>query len=671
MGGVSIDDALPFGARENGPAGVPISQALPARESTPRDMFSSSGRDIVRADLSEATSRAEGLQGALNRMVVTPVQDAVAGIAATPDLLLEQLPAFLVNFYREKVGDERGPIEATDILPSFEEISSAIQNLTGLRRVEAESSFGKIMQMGVTALLAGLRTPKTSTVSGGTSELAGQLAEGQGPRAEMIARITGALAPFGARAAGGRVRKDPSDTVRADLDALSDEQLADVMRIMENGQRLGTPVTVAEAMAQVGGGKSSLKGQRAVESGKSEGSVAEVQQRIDARGDVPTGPDGRTPGTQRQALEQVVPPASRPGSQIGTGAQDAADAAIQGERNFTNAITRPLYQRVEAAGNVIAPARLDGIMRRHPSIESAIQGVRSAPTRRGGLDALPDSSPAVLDAARKRLRGIADTADQAGDADTASIAASAAEAIDGELSASFTDYLIAQQVQAARRANIENPLRAGPMGKVSDTPELRAQYAKVFQDPLSADPRQVRELITGLMRADSQLAEDFVNFYLTQAFNKVAKGGTVDTASRAGGRFVDKVVGESGMQDNLIAALESLPDGANRARAVQELLEVFSAQSKRLAAGSQTAEKTADIASRSSGPVQSVVEVATSPFTGIPGFLRDFRYNKNIQEMADILLLPADQINDIVTMSNGLLQGAAVQGAVTPNVGQQ
>jgi hypothetical protein len=594
-----------------------------------------------------------------------------AGVISAPDLLLEQLPAFLVNLYREKTGDERGPIEPTDIFPSFEEVSSEIEKLTGLRRTEAENSFGKIIQMGVTALMGGPQTPIRSSISGGLSETAGQVAEELGPREEMVARILGSLAPFGAGAAMNKFRKDPSATVRAELDALDDGQLAEVLDIMETGQRLGTPVTVAEAMAQVGGGKGSLRGQRAVEAGKPEGSVRQVQEQVDARGDIVAGPEGRVAGTQRQAVEQVVPPTTRSGSAIGTQAQGAAQAEIRRERNLTNAITRPMYQRVEAAGNVIPEARLAEIQSRHPSIESAINGVRTDPVRRGGIDNLPDNSPLVLDAARARLRGIADAAERAGDNNQAAIAGSAAEAIDDEISDVFAEYLTARQVQAARRQFRENPLAAGPVGKVADTPDLKAQYTKVFQDPLSSSPAEVRTLIGALIDQDVQLAEDFVNMYLTQTFNKVAKGGTVDTASRAGGRFVEKLMGETGAQENILAAIRALPDGERRAEAVNSLMRVLSAQSKRLPAGSQTAEKTADIAARSSGPVQAVVETVASPFAGVPLFLRDFRYNKNIQEMAGILLLPADQIEDIVALSSGLLEGAAVQSTIIPNVGQQ
>jgi len=194
--------------------------------------------------VSESISKAEGgVRGAISEGILTPAQMVAAGAAGMPHLLLDRFPAWA----SEKLFG--GDVVPTDYFPSPADVQQFITDQTGLSQNPSESSEGRVGQAAVAGAMASPTMAIIGALSGAGSELAGQATEGT--RAEVVARIIGAAAPFGAKAGVNALRRSPADNITRELANLSDDQLESVLDLMENAQELGTPITVAEAVAQV------------------------------------------------------------------------------------------------------------------------------------------------------------------------------------------------------------------------------------------------------------------------------------------------------------------------------------------------------------------------------------------------------------------------------------
>lgn len=606
-------------------------------------------------DVSRAISQEEGgVRGAISEGLLTPAQMVAAGAAGLPNVLLEQFPAWVSG---KLFG---GDVVPTSYFPTPQEVQQFITETTGLSQNPAESAPGKVGQAAMAGVMATPGAAVLGGAAGALSETAGQFTEDT--KYETISRILGAVAPFGAAAGINAVRPPPSAVILKELNQLNPEQLQSVMGILDDGVRLGSPVTIAEAVSQVTGraGSGALRGQRAAESVSADpGTPAgRLQDMIAARGDTLD-----SAGTQRGAVEGVIPDVTRTPSRLASEASDAAGSSIQNQRKITNLITRPLYDRVTESGVVLDQAKLDAVIAKHPVVSDAIDAVKSGKVREAGADTLPNNSPKVLQQAAQRLSSQADEAMTAGNGNNARILGNAAKAINKELGDSFADYAAANRTQATRIARKEAPLKDGPMGAVSNQKKLSTQYRQIFSDPLSASPAQVTRVIEDLTRfGPPGLAEDFVNQYIRSVFDRVGGG----EAARQGPKFVNALTANKAAKANLDAALKALPDGEARAKAAADLLRVLDAQGKRLPVGSNTSEKLAEREAMSVGLPEQAVETVSSPLTGIPAYLKEWRFGRNSQEMAEILMLSPDQLRKLRSLSatDEFLRRAAMQISV-------
>lgn len=633
------------------PASAPMAEAepVPAGEQTPFNQ------------------RRDGWAGIYNKFLRTPAQEATAIITGAPaditDLVHRGAYEAARFAARQLEGRDIGPYEQKKTaLPRADDIrSTAYANAPAMK---AESSGGKIIQEALTAGIAagpvGPLAMGLGAASGATSEAAGQATEGTS--AEPWARLAGAFLPLGA-AGLYNMRQRAPDVVRKGLDGATSEQLAQAQSLMDDAARAGTPITSAEAIAQVTGNKGSslLAGQRYVENSSRESPGVAYLKRIMA---------GRAEGN-RAAFDAEVPGSSRPVNEIAPKVQATSERAVDRVRQETNAISRPAYDATtNNPAAVLSPAGTQRIQA-NAGIANAIKGARADSLKYGDLSGSPDNSIRVLDAAKRYLDDLESTATQAGERTTQANIGKVRQEILDVADAEYPRYASARLIQTIRQKYVEEPLRRSPTGKMADAEKLTQQWETIFtRNPAEVSPDQVRDAVALIAKNDPALASDFVNRYLQRTF-RMTEGKAADQ-SRVASRVERKLFSDDDVGANIEAALKALPDGNTRWASFRRLMDIFEAQGNRMGVNSATESNQVIAAQLKSGGVQGAAKLAAKPFSTVKEAMEWWRYGRNTEQLAKAITGDVNNLRNILLISpkdqgaaikaTALLQGANLSG---------
>jgi hypothetical protein len=496
--------------------------------------------------------------------LVTGAVKGVTGFLGMPGLM-QQGSAALGGKLMDALGlpGAAETVRGLPFLPTPETLNSGVERVTGplykpqtmpgqFSQTIAEFAPGAAIGPG-----GAVRKIAEAVVPGAVSETAGQATKGTA--AEPYARLMGAL--FGnLGTAGVAARADaPTRVLRTAAERVQPAQFDEAQRVAETGQRIGVPLTGAEALQQATNNGTKLADvQRFVEGSPQSGRLAEMM--------------AARPGQMRAAtggaLDTIAPQSPTP-STLGPRAAEAATGAIDDVRQGINAATCPAY---DAAGrHVLDPADFAPIAD-DPAFQASLRRLRADEVLGPTYQGQPDNSVAVIDAVTKdmRDRGVAlgNAANPGFSSQTAGLygtGASEARAIARDPArGGIQEYDDALTAQAqARQQNLER-LEQGPLGRVAAATNTDAAGRAVL--PGAGSPylnaggeAEIADAVRRLVTQDPEVTAGLVRQRLANPADTSMTRLVGGEAQGGGARFAKDIAGTDQQAANLDAVLRALP----------------------------------------------------------------------------------------------------------------
>lgn len=571
-----------------------------------------------------------------------------------------------VNEVGEKLGFNRVNLPESSLMPSGEALTKSVeQNVTGplyqpqtragrYANAVAEFAPGAVAPGGVLANLI-----KYAAITGVASEAAGEAAQSIAPQYEGVARAIGAIVPAVGLAA--LTRPSTAQAVKNYAKGITPQQVQQAEALFAEAQRMGTPITRAEAVQHVTNGATRFGDlQRVMEGqGQLRGQMAQrVQQNDAAFGNV---------------VDRVQPNPTGAPSNIGPQAQVTAKATVNDVRNTINRASQPYY---DASATVRLTPQEMNRFRAIPGYEEARNAVRGDPQLNRYVANLPDDSVGFLNEVKKYFEQQSTNAAgpmnaqrnqqrAAGYGTDASTARTIAET-------ASPDYVTALQIQNTGRERYLQPLLNGPIGKLaqSDQTTQKAINALFPSNPLPNSAQEISQAVTALSRRNPRVANDLVRAHLESTFNEATQSLLGGQNQWGGAKFAASVRGNPQQAANLEAAIRSLPNGDNIWPGVDRFLTMMEAQGQRQRPGSMTSfnnELLQDL--RGGGNFEKSAKSLN--LTQIPKRLTDswerWRLGKNLDELSRLLTDPraAQDFRRLATAPEGGGQAFALATRLT------
>lgn len=491
------------------------------------------------------------------------------------------------------------------------------------------------------------RLSKFGVLPGVASEAAGQRVEGSA--AEPYVRGLAAVGTGGAAAMLTRP-KTAASTIRGAIpDDVTPQQLDAAENLFLEAQRLGQPITRAEAVQHVTQGATRL---------------GDVQRVVEGQGGM-HGFFAPRAAQNEAAFAPVVrsvdpTPTANP-STIGPAIGEAAEATINDVRAGINTATRPLYN--QATSQTIDP-QLFSLIRTDPVFVEGVRRVRDDPIIGPTLRGHPDNSVAVVDAVKKQLdetgRNLRDPmsgtarnnyAASIVDEGNRGIVAAADIATGSRPGAGVMgSYETAREAQAALRQRYLDPLLQGPLGRLAerDITTKRAIEALFPTNPLPNSASEVESAVSALVRRNPLAARRLVAAHIESVFNESTQNLQSGMNQFGGAGFAAAIRGNPQQAANLEAAVRALPDGNLIWPGFNRFLEVLEAQGTRQRIGSQTAFNAEFLQDMRRGTVaqeagRAVVTAGASAFkwpARITDTLDRWRLGRGVDEIARLFTVP-------------------------------
>jgi hypothetical protein len=599
--------------------------------------------------------------------IVSGLIKGVTSFAGMPGMM-QQAEGYLGGKALDALGfpNAANTVRGLPFLPTPETLDKGVEKVTGpLYKPETVSGqFAQTIGEFAPGALIGpggvVRKVAETVVPAVASESAGQVTKGT--VAEPYARLMGALfGNLGTAAVAARADA-PTRVIRTAADRVQPAQFDEAQRIAETGQRIGVPLTGAEALQQATGNGTKLADvQRFVEGSPQSAQLSEMM--------------AARPGQMRAAtgetLDTIAPQSPTP-STLGPRAAETAEGAIDDVRQGINAATRPNY---DAAGrHVLDPADFDPIAR-DPAFQASLRRLRADEVLGPTYQGQPDNSVAVIDAVTKdmRDRGVAlgNAANPGFSSQTAGIygqGATEARAIARDPArGGVQEYDDALTAQAQARAQNLAPLEQGPLGRVAAADSTDAAGRAIL--PGAGSPHlnaggeeEIADTVRRLVTRDPELTAQLVRQRLgNQADTSMTRlvGGE---AQGGGARFAKDIAGTDQQGANLGAVLRELPNSPDAPASVDALLDVLRATGTRKPQGSPTdfnAQYRAEIGGETVAQ-QGLAALRTqgrSLFANAGDATRRAYLGRNNAQLAEILAAP-DSVQQI--------RALIAQGAETP-----
>lgn len=527
-------------------------------------------------------------------------------------------------------------------VPTTGEIRQAGTDLTGITLHEPETRAGRYAETigefipGSMAGPGGVLSKITrfALLPGAASEAAGEATEGT--PIEPFARAGAALATGGVAAVTSR----PSTPARALREVMpSNMTQADVQAagrlIAEAGQR-GVGLTWPEALAQVTGRRVDLTDVQRV-----------VEQTTGGR-PVMSEFMARRPEQVRNAADaefNAMAPVADP-VRTGIRIRDVSEEALTGLRQRINRATEPLYQR---GGQSMVPDPVFANIARDPLFQQTVQAIRNDPVYARSIAGFPDRSVQVFNEVKKVLDDLASSSSTSGRNYAASVYGGLARDVRTAAQNASPDYAQALSRQAQYRQNVLEPAQTGPLGRMSETADVRQQTAALLpENPLAGSEHVVAQTVRRLVRNDPQAATQLVRSHLATAFDEAAQANIGGANAAGGAKFTAKIIGNRQQEMNLQAAIMALPNGPRLWAALRQLMEVFEATGKRAPPNSAT-EFNRRLTNRMesgsmAGTGASVSAAPVSALTVVNDWYKQFRLGRNSEALARIITDPGNDV---------------------------
>lgn len=489
-------------------------------------------------------------------------------------------------------------------------------------------------------------------VPGLLSEAGGQAFEGSA--AETPARIAGALAGGigGALATRGRTA---GSMIRGAVDGATPQQLDAAEQLFQQAQRMGTPISRAEAIQSVTNGATRM---------------GDLQHTVEGMGGMKgfySQRPAQNEAAARRAFDELSPSAQSP-SRIGPEVGRTAEGIVGDVTQAINRRTRPLYRATETQR--VGP-QVQQALAADPLYAQTLQEVRSNPALNRTIEHLPDDSVGVIDLVQRRMREQADNVRLPGQPSTSNLAAAnfedartvplaAADTVTGSRQATATNPAVAGSYETARatqlllRQQYLEPLMNGPIGKLAgrDMTTKNAINALFPENPLPNSADEILNSVSALAARNPRATRELVRAHAESVFNEAAQRMSQGGLNQSGGaKFAAVLRGNPQQADNLEAAVVAMsPHGRRIWQGFNAFLENLEAQQFRQAAGSRTAFKIPGVEDlKSGGLANNAAQIAASGGLRLPQKLanavQNWNVGRNLDDLSRLLTDPgADAI---------------------------
>ena len=524
---------------------------------------------------------------------------------------------------------------------------TAAEDVTGVDFYDPQTRLGKgvdtAVQFAVGNKAAGGGI-KPGLMAGGASEAAGQATEGtalEAPARIGTAMLTGTIAER-----NNLLRSNAGTQAKLGLKDITQQQMDDATKLIDDAQAMGVTLTPAEAIAQVTDNKGQplLTLQRRVEtSPQTSARMGEYM--------------GKRPGQNQAAVDdylqmQVGEPANLPAVPAQT--QRTAEAVVKGIENKRTMAASPYYEAANpvavdeaAVSNILA--KIDAAAQTAPSSVRAQlialkADIQSAGKTVGGLDTVRKLYRDKATAPEISATGMEKT--------TAAQVMPFIDDINTVLESASNEFRRGKAAYQAATPQVDL-VNASPVGKMArSNPDAQNAIGQQFDDLVKSDsarPQDVAEAVRKLAAVNPEAPQNLIGAGLRMEWEKASKDLVSGSNQSSGAKFAASVG-----NPKVRAGLEALPGGAEAVKGFDILMDAFGAQGKRLPVSSPTAEK---------GALQQAIEkggvlgTLAAPIKTVKDAVADFRSSK-----AD------EQILEALTAPDGIakLQELAKVGAASP-----
>lgn len=407
--------------------------------------------------------------------------------------------------------------------------------------------------------------------------------------------------------------------------------------LMRDAQAQGINLSWAEAIDHVAPGTDLPPLQRIVEGApQSRGIMREFYGNRPAQVEAASGPALNTLGPASQQPQTLGPQAAR-----------AATEEVNAVRGAINDAAEPYYTRASVVR--LTPQEMARV-RALPGFADAAQAVRDNPQLARYVQGMPEDSVGFLNEVKKQLdtgaRNAAGPVNPQRNQQVASGLASDATVVRTAARNASPDFQTALDIQANGRQQFLQPLLDGPLGQIAkkDMTTQRAISVLFPTNPLPHSAADVRTAVGNIALRRPAVATQLVRAHVESVFNEATQNLVGGEAQRGGAKFASVLAGNPQQRANLQAAVEALPNGADRWRGFERFLDVLEATGKRPEMGSLTAFNAQGLAGARSGRgFAEVAKTALSPgkwWNVIGDKWSQWQAGSNLGELATILTDP-------------------------------
>jgi len=578
-------------------------------------------------------------------------QSAIKGVAGLGDVVAG-FPSNVKNLYNyartnEPLGKFSQPITESlihsNVLKPENEPNTPV--LKAMDFTTQLATGGGINPMSVKNLLPSLARLGTQGVVGSGIQQGLQGIDVNNPLAQAGATALG----MGLVGAPTALRTTVGDVARNSLKNVTPEQLKLADLLIKDAQKLGTPLTAAEALSQVTGGNRLTSTQRIVENApKSAQIMADfMNQRPNAN-----------VNAFNQTANQISPFITRPS----TLNQAATNFIERSEKGLTGGV-EPYYQsgmgemKNLSAGKAlpVLPTEVKQLTT-NSAIDDAINHVIK--DKYSGVTGLSANDPNTLLSAKKYLDAQYNKFNnkmvESYDKEKAANAFVASRQLDDFLASKSPSYTQGRNIYANAQTNTIQPRKEGMLGQLANTggttESTMAQQRNILMPsaPLATSPSDIKSVIKLLRREDPNVVKDWTRQNLQSIFDETTQNLQSGANQFGGAKFASTIAGNQAQKANL-KTLISESSSPQAYKGFETMLDVFEAQGKRLPAGSATAFNQEALQELKGG---GLVKAALTPFkpSNIVAGFEDFRMRLNSQKLAELLTDP-DGIKKLEALS--------------------
>ena len=436
------------------------------------------------------------------------------------------------------------------------------------------------------------------------------------------------------------LRSTVGDVARNSLKNVSPEQIKLAQMLMNDAQRMGTPLTAAEALSQVTGGNRLTSTQRIVENApKSAQTMADfMNQRPQAN-----------VNAFNQTANQISPFITRPL----TLNLAASDFIKRSEKGLTKGV-EPYYQSgIGEMKNLSAGKSLPVLpvevkeLTTNSAIDDAINHVIK--DKYSGVTGFSPNNPETLLSAKKYLDAqyskFTNKMTESFDKEKAANAFGASKQLDDFLASKSPSYAKGRDIYANAQTKDIQPRKEGMLGQLAETggttEGMMAQQSGILMPPApkATSPQDIKLVIKLLRREDPNVVADWTRQNLQGIFNENSQNLQSGANQFGAAKFASTVAGNEAQRANL-KTLISESASPQAWKGFETMLDVFQAQGKRLPAGSATAFNQAELETlRGGGNAAKVLLAPTKPSMFMDK-LDQFMLGSNTKKLAELLTDP-------------------------------